>query len=79
MSYQVIVYQMLGADSFRSLVLTVVWGFVTVVAVVTCGFWMDTIGRKKALVSCRSTAYFIMEDKTRIANARSYRFYATAE
>lgn len=49
--YQVIIYQMLGSSAIKSLVLTIVYGVATTLGAVTCGFWLDKIGRRTALVS----------------------------
>lgn len=44
---------MLGSSNVQSLVLTVVYGAVTTLGVITCGFWLDKVGRRTALVSRR--------------------------
>ncbi|CAO2653519.1 Nn.00g029300.m01.CDS01 [Neocucurbitaria sp. VM-36] len=50
--YQVIIYQMLGYGPVISLVLTVVYGVATTLGVISCGFWLDKVGRRTALLAC---------------------------
>ncbi|KAF2273803.1 MFS transporter [Westerdykella ornata] len=51
-AYQVIIYQMLGVRAVTSLILTVVYGIATTLGVITCGFWLDKVGRRPALLAC---------------------------
>lgn len=55
-NYQVFIYQTLGTNAVLSLVLTGVWGTVSVTSVCTLGFWFDKIGRRNGLF----LAYAIM-------------------